>query len=67
MMAKQVSARKTTFLKRKSTMKAKVPFDQMEVLERRTEPRKTEMRYFPQSIRKLISSTFMKNNKIRNN
>ena len=37
MMAKQVSARKTTFLKRKAAMKARVLFDRMKVSERRTE------------------------------
>ena len=35
MMAKRVSARKATFLKPKSAMKARVLFDQMEVSERR--------------------------------
>ena len=43
MMAKRVSARKTTFLMPKSVMKARALFDQMKVSERlRVE--KTEMR-----------------------
>ena len=40
MMAKRISARKTTFLKPKSAMKARVLFDQMKVSERRTESKK---------------------------
>ena len=39
-MAKGVRTPKTTFLKLKSAMKARVLFDQMKVSERRTEPKK---------------------------
>ena len=52
------SARKTTFSQAQFRYEsARVTFDQMKVSERRT---KTEMRYFPLSIRKLISSTCQK-------
>ena len=48
MMAQHVSARRTTFPKPKSAKKAMgVPFDQIKVSEN-AEPKKTEMRYFPQ-------------------
>ena len=41
MTAKQVSARKTTFLEPKLAKKKQgAPFDQMKILERRTEPKK---------------------------
>ena len=40
MMAKRVSSRKTTVLKPKSAMKARVLFDQVKVSERRTEWKK---------------------------
>ena len=44
-------------------MKATVPFDQMKVSERRKEPRKkSQKKVFPQSLRKLISSTRPKSN-----
>ena len=56
MIAEQVLARKTTFRKPKSAMKARGTFDQMKVSERRTETKKTESRYFLQSIRNLVSS-----------
>ena len=46
MMTKRVSARKTTFLKPKSTMKVRVLFDQMKVSERRTESKKLKANYF---------------------
>ena len=48
----------TTFFMLKSTMKSRrVRFDQMKVSGRGTEPKKTEMIYFQQSIRNFISST----------
>ena len=40
MMAKQISARKTTFPNPKSAMKARGTLDQMKVSERRTESKK---------------------------
>ena len=49
MMAKQVSACKLLFLNRNQLWKQGVSLDQMKVSEKHTAPKKTEMRYFPQS------------------
>ena len=38
-------------------------FEQMNVSERRTDAKKVEKRFFPQTFRKLISCTVSKNNK----
>ena len=40
-----------------------VPFNQMKVSERRAEPKKTEKRYFPRSLKKTHQFHKIKNNK----
>ena len=51
MKAKKFQLTKLLFLKPKSALKA-TGYDQMKVSGRRTEPKKTERRYFPRSLKK---------------